>query len=120
MNNNYLLCFSCQSLPYNIDSFPNKLWFLRVYRINLLKTLWGKEKLLDMSNFSFSNSVSRWRMPVLGPGGMSTAYMKEDSNHVKTCDPSPSVMEPTNRITRRCIPTTNTHTRTLKETGASP
>ena len=31
--------------------------FLRVCRISLLKTLWKKEKLLIMSNFSFSHSV---------------------------------------------------------------
>ena len=35
-----------------LNPFPNKPWFLR-----LLKTLWEKEKLLMMSNFSFSHSV---------------------------------------------------------------
>ena len=40
-----------------INSFPNKPWFLRVCSTSLLKTLWEKEKLLVMSNFSFSNSV---------------------------------------------------------------
>ena len=40
-----------------INPFPNKPWFLRVYSMSLLKTLWEKEKLLVMSNFSFSNSV---------------------------------------------------------------
>ena len=39
------------------NTFPNKPWFLRVCRISLLKTLWEKEKLLVMSNFSFSHSV---------------------------------------------------------------
>ena len=40
-----------------INPFPNKPWFLRVCSISLLKTLWEKEKLLVMSNFSFSHSV---------------------------------------------------------------
>ena len=39
------------------NPFPNKPWFLRVCSTNLLKTLWEKEKLLVMSNFSFSRSV---------------------------------------------------------------
>ena len=41
----------------NLNSFPNKPWFLRVSNTNLLKTLWEKEKLLVTSYFSFSNSV---------------------------------------------------------------
>ena len=36
------------------NAFPNKLWFLRVYRMSLLKTLWEKEELLVTNNFSFS------------------------------------------------------------------
>ena len=40
-----------------INPFPNKPWFLRVCSISVLKTLWGKEKLLVTSNFSFSRSV---------------------------------------------------------------
>ena len=40
-----------------INPFPNKPWFLRVCSTSLLKTLWEKEKLLVMSNFSFSHSV---------------------------------------------------------------
>ena len=39
------------------NPFPNKPWFLRVCSTNLLETLWEKEKLLLMSNFSFSCSV---------------------------------------------------------------
>ena len=39
------------------NPFPNKPWFLRVCNTSLLKTLWEKEKLLVMSNFSFSHSV---------------------------------------------------------------
>ena len=39
------------------NPFPNKPWFLRVCIISLLKTLWEKEKLLIMSNFSFAHSV---------------------------------------------------------------
>ena len=39
------------------NPFLNKPWFLRVCSTNLLKTLWEKEKLLIMSNFSFSHSV---------------------------------------------------------------
>ena len=41
--------------PFN--PFPNKPWFLHVCMPSLLKTLWEKEKLLIMSNFSFSHSV---------------------------------------------------------------
>ena len=40
-----------------LNAFPNKPWFLRVCSTTLLKTLWEKEKLLIMSNFSFSHSV---------------------------------------------------------------
>ena len=40
----------------NINPFPNKPRFLRVYSASLLKTLLEKEKLLT-SNFSFSHSV---------------------------------------------------------------
>ena len=40
-----------------IISFPNKAMFLHVCSINLLKTMWEKEKLLVMSNFSFTHSV---------------------------------------------------------------
>ena len=39
------------------NPFPNKPWFLRVCNKSLLNTLWGKEKLLVTSNFSFSHSV---------------------------------------------------------------
>ena len=39
------------------NPFPIKPWFLRVRCTSLLKTLWEKEKLLVMSNFSFSHSV---------------------------------------------------------------
>ena len=39
------------------NSFPNKPWFLRVYRTSLLKTLLEKEKLVVKSNFSFSRFV---------------------------------------------------------------
>ena len=42
------------------NPFPNKPWFLRVYSTSLLKTLWEKEKLLVMSNFSFSHGVFYW------------------------------------------------------------
>ena len=41
-----------------INPFPNKPWFLHVCSTSLLKTLWEKEKLLVISNFSFSHSVS--------------------------------------------------------------
>ena len=39
------------------NPFPNKPWFLLVCSRSLLKTLREKEKLLIMSNFSFSHSV---------------------------------------------------------------
>ena len=41
----------------DVNLFPNKPWFLCVCSTSLLKTLWEKEKLLIMSNFSFSYSV---------------------------------------------------------------
>ena len=41
----------------SLNPFPNKPWFLRVCNKSLSKTLWEKEKLLAMSNFSFSHSV---------------------------------------------------------------
>ena len=40
-----------------INLFPNKPWFLGVCSTSFLKTLREKEKLLVMSNFSFSHSV---------------------------------------------------------------
>ena len=40
-----------------VSPFPNKPWFLCVCSTSLLKTLWEKEQLLIMSNFSFSHSV---------------------------------------------------------------
>ena len=44
-------------LDLGFNPFPNKPWFLHVCRTSLLKTLREKEKLLIMSNFSFSHSV---------------------------------------------------------------
>ena len=44
-------------IVFHFNPFPNKPWFLRVCRTSLLKTLLEKEKLLIMSNFSFSHSV---------------------------------------------------------------
>ena len=41
----------------SFNPFPNKPWFLRVYRTSPLKTLWEEEKLLVTSNFSFSHGV---------------------------------------------------------------
>ena len=40
-----------------LNPFPNKFLFLRVYSSSLLKTPWEKEKLLTMSDFSFSYGV---------------------------------------------------------------
>ena len=50
--------FSYGVEEFDIIPFPNKPWFLRVCSKSLLKTLREKEKLLVMSNFSFSHSVS--------------------------------------------------------------
>ena len=52
------------------NPFPNKSWFLSVCSTNLLKTLWVKEKLLVMSNFSFSHSVFYLA------AGLSTIFIK--------------------------------------------
>ena len=56
---NFLLFLSEKNFKKNslLTLFPNKPWFLRVCSTSLLKTLWEKEKLLVMSNFSFSHSV---------------------------------------------------------------
>ena len=43
--------------PKRFNIFPNKPWFLHVCSKSLLKTLWEKEKLLVLNNFSFSHSV---------------------------------------------------------------
>ena len=40
-----------------VKPFPNKPWFLRICSTSLLKTMLEKEKLLVMSNFSFSHIV---------------------------------------------------------------
>ena len=44
-------------LEQRLNPFPNKPWFLHVCSTSLLKTLWEKEKLLVISNFSFCYSV---------------------------------------------------------------
>ena len=46
-----------EGLSHPLKPFPKKSWFLRVCMTILLKTLWEKEKLLLMSDFSFSHSV---------------------------------------------------------------
>ena len=40
-----------------VNPFPDKSWSLCVCSTILLKTMWEKEKLLVMSNFSFSHNV---------------------------------------------------------------
>ena len=40
-----------------VNPFPHNDTFWRPWETSLLKTLWGKEKLLVLSNFSFSHSV---------------------------------------------------------------
>ena len=42
---------------FQVNPFPNKPWFSRVCSTSLLKTLCEQEKLLVISNFSFSHSV---------------------------------------------------------------
>ena len=50
----------CNYVLHNIENlfhtFPNKPWFVHDCSTSLLITLWEKEKLLIMSNFSFSHS----------------------------------------------------------------
>ena len=48
---------TCVFLSQKFNPFPNKPWLLRVCSISFLKTPWEKEKLLVMSNFSFSHSI---------------------------------------------------------------
>ena len=48
-----IIFFTVQAM----NPFPNKTWFLHACNVNLMKTLWEKEKLLETSNFSFSYSV---------------------------------------------------------------
>ena len=45
--------FEVLSQGERLNPFPNKPWFLCVCSTSLLKTLREKEKLLDMSDFSF-------------------------------------------------------------------
>ena len=40
-----------------VNPFPHNDTFWRLWETSLLKTLWENEKLLVMSNFSFTNSV---------------------------------------------------------------
>ena len=49
---------STLSMTTQINPFPNKSCFLHVCSTSLLKTLWEKEKLFVMTNFTFSHSVS--------------------------------------------------------------
>ena len=51
------LYLSLYSIIPTFNPFPNKPWFLQVCSTSLLKTLREKEKLLVMSNFSFSHRV---------------------------------------------------------------
>ena len=54
------MCFElvkAKTRNFIFNPFPNKPWFLRIYSASLLKTLWEKEKLLIMSNLSFSHCV---------------------------------------------------------------
>ena len=53
----FFVIFLIFSVSDSFNPFPNKPWFLQVCNSGLLKTLWEKEKLLVMSNFSFSHSV---------------------------------------------------------------
>ena len=48
---------SNKAVKKKVNPFPNKPRFLCVYISNLLKTPWGKEKLLVTSNYSFTHSV---------------------------------------------------------------
>ena len=42
----------------SVNSLPNKPWFfLYVSAVQVLKTMWKKEKLLLTSNFSFTHNV---------------------------------------------------------------
>ena len=51
--------FLCSKEIKDIDTFPNKPWYLHVWsKSTCLKTLWEKEKLLVTSNFYFQHSVS--------------------------------------------------------------
>ena len=53
------MAIECLGQPWLLNyPFPNKLWLLHFCSTSLLKTLWEKEKLLLMGNFSFSHSVS--------------------------------------------------------------
>ena len=53
----FLTMFSKGFVFSVVNPFPNKPWFLRVWRRSFLKTPWEKEKLLLLSNFTFSHSV---------------------------------------------------------------
>ena len=60
----YCVVIFCYTLPFwscpflkCFNPYRNKPWFVHVYNISLLKTLWENEKLLVMSNFSFSHRV---------------------------------------------------------------
>ena len=47
----------CSNTTTLLNPFPNTPWFLPVCSRSLLKTLWEKEKLLVVSNFSFSHNA---------------------------------------------------------------
>ena len=57
----FLICLMLVMEPSIVKSslypFPNKLFFLMCLHYKYLKTLWEKEKLLIMSNFSFSHCI---------------------------------------------------------------
>ena len=56
----YFLCnlsFFYATFPFVLNPFPHDDTFWCPWETSLLKTLWEKEKLLIMSNFSFTPSV---------------------------------------------------------------
>ena len=57
----------------SLSHFPNKALFLCAFNTSLLKTLWGKEKLLITSNFSFFHNV------FYPPGYLSIVFIKFSS-----------------------------------------
>ena len=62
-----IIQFDTDLLSWDINPFPNKPGFLRVYRTSLLKTLPEKKKSLETSKFSYTRSVFYlfWELPAI-------------------------------------------------------
>ena len=61
----FSVLLNCGIVILRVNPFPNTPWFLHVSSRSLLKTLWVKEKLLVMRNFSFFHFYPFEELPAI-------------------------------------------------------